>query len=80
MAHISGYNDKLVKVTPLLEMTGSGWKDFLSIAIRKEERAEMRKHEQTGRPLGSESFVESLENMLGRTLKPKRAGRKPKNK
>jgi len=30
--------------------------------------------------LGSESFVESLEKMLGRTLKLRKPGRKPKNK
>jgi len=40
----------------------------------------MRKHEHTGRPLGSGSFVENLENTLGRILKPKKAGRRPKSK
>jgi len=38
----------------------------------------MRGHEHTGRPLGSGSFVENLENTLGRVLKPKKAGRRPK--
>jgi len=30
--------------------------------------------------LGSESFVEGLENTIGRILKPKKPGRKSKNK
>jgi len=40
----------------------------------------MRGHEHTGRPLGSGSFVENLENTLGRVLKPKKAGRRPKSR
>jgi putative transposase len=78
-AHISSYDDTLVKAAPLLEITGGTWKDFLTAAIREEEIREMRRHERTGRPLGSESFVEDLETMLGRILKPKKAGRRPKS-
>ena len=62
----------------MLEITGGTWKDLLSAAIREEEIMEMRRHEQTGRPLGSGSFVETPETMLGRILKPKKAGRRPK--
>jgi hypothetical protein len=36
-------------------------------------------NEQTGRPLGSASFVEGLENTSGRFLKPKKLGRKLKD-
>jgi len=60
-AHISGCDDKLVNVAPLLEMIGNKWEDFLRVAIREEDVEEMRRHERTGRPLGSESFVGSLE-------------------
>jgi len=38
----------------------------------------MQKREHTGRPFGSISFVENLESSLGRPLKPKKEGRKPK--
>jgi putative transposase len=78
-AHISGYDDTLVKVIPLLEITGGKWKDFLHAPVREEEIIKMRRHEKTGRPLGSGSFVENLETMLGRILKPKKAGRRPKS-
>ena len=63
----------------MLEITAGTWKDFLTAAIREEEIREMRRHEHTGRPLGSGSFVENLETMLGRILKPKKAGRRPKS-
>jgi len=63
-----------------MKLGKGNWEDFLSATIREEEIIEMRKHEQTGRPLGSGSFVENLENTLGRILKLKKAGRKPKSK
>jgi putative transposase len=78
-AHISGYDDTLVKVIPLLEITGGKWKDFLCAPVREEEIIKMRRHEKTGRPLGNGSFVENLEIMLGRILKLKKAGRRPKS-
>jgi hypothetical protein len=40
----------------------------------------MRKHEKTGRPLGSENFVVKLEKILDRMLRPGKAGRKPKKR
>ncbi len=39
----------------------------------------IRKHEYTGRPLGSEKFVLRLEKKLNRMLLPKKAGQ-PKKK
>jgi hypothetical protein len=56
------------------------WENFLSATIREEEIMKMRRHEHTGRLLGSGNFVENLENTLGRILKPKKAGRKPKSR
>ncbi|MCJ7670392.1 MAG: hypothetical protein MUO61_07780, partial [Dehalococcoidia bacterium] len=44
--------------------------DFVSV-----ER--LRRHERTGRPLGSENFVAKLERILDRMLRPKKVGRKP---
>jgi len=79
-AHISGYDDKLAMVAPLLEITRGKWEDFLGTTIQEEEIMKMRGHEHTGRPLGSVSFVENLENTLGRVLKPKKAGRRPKSR
>jgi len=75
-AHADGADDILVKVSPLLQMVGD-WKLFLRDT--DEEDANMiRGHERTGRALGSDSFLESLELSLMRTVKPLKAGRKKK--
>ena len=76
--HMSGHDDKLLKVTPLLEITEDKWEDFLNVAVHGEGIMEMGRHEHIGRPLGSGSFIENLENILDRILKPKKAGRKLK--
>jgi putative transposase len=78
-AHMSGNDDTLVTTAPLLEITGGTWKEFLHAPVMEEEIIKMQRHEKTGRPLGSVSFVEGLEKALGRLLKPKKAVRKPKN-
>jgi putative transposase len=75
-AHLAGRDDRLVKVAPLLEMAGD-WKLFLCAAT-DEEMEKIRRHERSGRPLGSESFVERLESDLARALKPCKPGPKGK--
>ena len=75
-AHLTGINDRLVKVDPLLEMVGD-WKNFL-LAGTEKELAQIRKHERTGRPLGNDSFVEKLETLLKRNLKRQKPGPKTK--
>ena len=77
-SHIGRKNDKLVNVEPLLSMVKEDWSDFLSEKITSEGQQEMRKHERTGRPLGSIAFIEQLESMLNLSLKLKKPGRKPK--
>ena len=76
-AHISGQDDKLVKVEPLLSLIMGDWRSFLTEAISSGEYDGIRKHEKTGRPLGDISFVSHLENLLGRELRPRKPGRKP---
>jgi putative transposase len=73
-AHASARDDMLVKVAPLLEMAGN-WKLFLSDA-NDEDVEKIRGHERTGRALGADSFLDSLEHSLQRTVKPKKAGRR----
>lgn len=78
-AHISGKDDALVRVTPLLELVGD-WQDFLGTEEAGQEAEEMRRHERTGRPLGSEGFIEKLEKLLSRSLCRRKPGPKPKRK
>lgn len=73
-AHAAGQDDMLVKVAPLLEMVGA-WKQFLSDA-NEEDADKIRGHERTGRALGGDTFLDSLEFSLQRIVKPRKAGRK----
>jgi len=77
-AHLAATDDGLVTVAPLLEMAGD-WRLFLSGAAEEERVNEIRKHERTGRPLGSEIFVEQLETTLDRPLKRGKPGPKGKD-
>jgi len=76
-AHLSGRDDRLVKVAPLLAMVGD-WKAFLNSAIPEEELRELRQHGRTGRPLGSSAFLDRLERLVGRVLRPQKPGPRPK--
>ena len=77
-AHIKGKSDVLVNVTPLLRIIRNNWHDFLSKYPNEADIELLRKHERTGRPLGEQTFLENLESLLNRPLKPKKAGRKKK--
>ena len=75
-AHLEGKDDGLVKVKPMLDRV-SNWGELLASG----EQAlfdEFRMHERTGRPLGTENFIERLSVQTGRDLVKKRAGRKRK--
>jgi putative transposase len=74
-AHLAATDDDLVKVSPLLELAGD-WRLFLMGAGEEEQINAIRKHERTGRPLGSENFVERLEVALERQLKRGKPGPK----
>jgi len=79
-AHMSGRNDQRVNVEPLLSMINGDWRDFLAGSTSSGELDKIRKHGRTGRPLGSPSFVSQLEHTLGRSLTPRKPGRKPKKR
>lgn len=56
------------------------WKTYLEEAMEKYTFKEMEKHESTGRPLGSMSFLKSIEDQLGIRVIPKPPGPPPKAK
>ena len=56
-----------------------GWKDFLYLSSG-EELQELKRHETSGRPLGSDSFVDAMEHTLGRVLRPKKPGPSKRDK
>ena len=73
-SHLSGRNDRLVRVTPMLAMVAN-WRGLLDSAIREEELRDFREHGRTGCPLGNATFVDRLERSVGRILRPRKAGR-----
>ncbi len=77
-SHIAGKDDALVKAAPLLEIAGN-WKIFLSEDTSEQERNDLRQHERSGRPLGSEYFLETIEKKLGRILRPQKPDPKKKH-
>jgi putative transposase len=77
-SHLKNQDDDLVMVKPLLQKIPD-WSSFLKEGMEKETVHLIRKHENTGRPLGNEVFMTTLENELGKKLSPLKAGR-PKKK
>ncbi len=73
-AHLSGFDDILVKVKPMLDRIND-WSSYLSAGGSTEDEL-LAKHSRTGRPLGSDSFIKNLEAVYGLTLTPKKPGRK----
>jgi putative transposase len=72
-AHLKGEDDGLVRVQPILERVPD-WAAFLGSAVNDNAES-LRLHTSTGRPLGSDTFVDALEQQLGRSLRPAKGGR-----
>jgi putative transposase len=75
-AHLESIDDVLVSVKPMLEKLPN-WANYLGDFQSNEMLRKVRKHMQTGRLLGSGDFIETLESLTGRSLKPLKPGRKP---
>ena len=56
------------------EWTPPSWRDFLD-EVAEPEADLIRRYTHTGRPLGSDDFVNRMERELCRTLAPQKAGR-----
>ncbi len=53
---------------------------FLKKDVQGQEIELFRKHERTGRPLGNDSFIETLGMLLDRNLKLQKPGPKMRDK
>jgi putative transposase len=74
---VAGHDDGLVRVAPLLKRV-KDWREFLTEALEVDDAELLRRHERTGRPLGQPAFLDRIEKMLGRIVRPAQRGRKPK--
>ena len=74
VAHLTGQDDELVKVQPVLERCG----DFSALLATEQDDVylKLRQSETTGRPLGSKAWIEQLERETGKTLRPRKRGPK----
>jgi len=75
-AHLLGKDDGIVSVAPMLRRI-LDWSTYLSGDADPESEDLIRLHGRTGRPLGSDSFIEQMEKICGRTLRPLKPGPKP---
>ena len=75
-AHLARGDDSLVAVRPLLELV-PGWEAFIGEADAEHFGELLRAHASAGRPLGTDAFVESLEQRLRRPFKRQKPGPKP---
>jgi putative transposase len=53
------------------------WRGFLSVSPSESDLKPIRDHTNTGRPLGTETFIHQLEMITGRVLRPQKRGPKP---
>ena len=74
-AHVTGKDDQLVTVKPLLERVDN-WKHFVKVHETDAECETLRQHERTGRPLGSDKFMARIERITGRLLRKQKPGPK----
>ena len=76
-AHLAGEDDDLVTTAPLLEMI-SDWAGLLASEMPEDEEAVLRMHSRTGRSLGGPDFLDAIERLLGRSVRPQKPGPKLK--
>jgi putative transposase len=76
-AHLAGRDDGLVTARPLLDRAPD-WSVFLGFEPSCEQYEAIRRGERTGRPMGSDAFIKTLETSLNRILAPQKPGRKAK--
>ncbi len=76
-AHLDGSADGIVSLEPMSERIRD-WQAYLNVDDTNEDIERLRAHARTGRPLGSDIFIDALEQSTGRQLRKRKPGRKPK--
>lgn len=76
-AHLSGRDDSVVTVEPMLRLINDWGRYLVKEDDEATERLAIQHASRTGRPMGSEAFVSTLEQLTGRELILRRPGRKP---
>lgn len=75
-AHVKGREDKLLSPEkPLLHFVPD-WSGFLTEWPEEQDPKAIERHLQTGRPRGNDNFLNAVESMVGRTVRPQKPGRR----
>lgn len=75
-AHVKGREDKLLTPEkPLLHFVPD-WSEFLTQWPESTDPKAIERHLQTGRPRGNDQFLDAVESMVGRTVRPQKPGRR----
>lgn len=75
-AHVKGREDKLLSAEkPLLHFVPD-WSAFLQESPAEQDPKAIERHLQTGRPRGNDNFLNAVESMVGRTVRPQKPGRR----
>lgn len=77
-AHLSGQDDELVQVAPLLTRI-ENFAEFIAASTDEAVADRLERAHIIGRPLGSPDWVASLEERLRRPLAPRKRGPKPRS-
>lgn len=75
--HVRLAENPLIKNKTVLKIMPD-WIAFLDRPMDPQEMENIRLHLQTGRPRGSEGFIDAVEATIGRAVRPQKRGRKPK--
>lgn len=70
-------DNKLVREKTVLKSMPD-WAAYLERPMDPQEMETIRLHLQTGRPRGSDGFLDAVEQTIGRAVRPQKRGRKPK--
>ena len=77
-AHLMARWDRLVEPVALADRI-SNWDELLRPEGSQRDLEQFHRHERTGRPMGNEQFVRDLETLLGRRLRLRKVGRRPRS-
>lgn len=77
-AHCGLRSDRLLEPASMYSLNHSQWSQWISDAGSEEEYQRIRERTRIGLPCGNEEFIRRIEVELGRSLSPRRRGRKPR--
>jgi putative transposase len=72
-AHLGNSADPLLSTMPMASRV-ENWQSYFETPESEEMLQDLRKHSNTGRPFGSDSFVRRLERTVGRRLRRQKPG------